>query len=995
MRLFPVPFAPGMDQGTDPAFMGAGQLTLAENVRPARNGRLAKRPHVSLVHSGGSTYRPVQFVDSVGSTNLVAAESELFVSDGTALHSAGTLPCGTPLGMRDYQHTGETAEDTPEVRVLAVSSVPMGDEVVVAYEYQTGGGFGLRTRTMTRVFHRGSGRLRAQSTSLAVSEEQPMLMEVPGQGVRLFYRHRAGEVPGNGVFSAPIQTSGSAARGSALAGVVDITEFVDTYSVATHPSLTSYYFIATCSSSGLGLRLWRVNAANNAPLDSVLVTAGTTSVAAVDICVSPTRVWVVWKDGNAVRARVYSHDFTTFVSPNNQINTVDETAPFQPFVSYRESDGMAVALWSSTNTTVPRAGSQCCSFVLLADDGASFPQSRNLQFLRPLSRVAFLTHQQNASTTTTRMIFAGAEPPTTAPNSPRLFELVFVDGRWKALAVANLEGQANPLELPGDVHVTDGHQVHWAQRVFLRDNMWACRGWEVDLSPAPQRRPVRVGNTLLIPGGELVAFSGAATNEAGFTATPRILQAASSGQGSPNIPAGVYEYTAVYEAMDTAGRLRRSPPALPVVFTAGGTTSTDLSFPPAPWNRHRGAFVMHIYRTLCNGTVAHKLTTLGVTGITYEDGVSDATLAERPILYTEGGVLPYDAAPASTFGVRALGRVWLGGLFERCRVVCSTDIVPGEMPGFPIDPTHWLEFPEDVTGLAEFADELVVFSRHGIWVVSGDGPSITGVGEFPAPRRIPTDLGCVNWRSIVSTGVGVFYQSEAGIMLLSQGATTYIGRAIADELTARPHVLSAALHGEGDSAVVRFVLADRATNPTSTRVATFSLRAGAWSVESHQVTVTHLGDWRAQDGGTMPVLAAGHLQDGILIENGGTETQYVESRIRTGEIAPFGFGGEFRVSRVWVRLLFRGRCRVRLSVLYDEQDTATDYVEWELTGLTDGAVVRREWRPRRHQCSSVRFELRDEEWSGELTNGRGVDFLGLVLEVEPVGAQQLATAQRS
>src|SRR5690606_1438720 len=341
-RLFPVPFAPGTHEGTDPALSGAGQLTLAENARAARNGRLAKRPHVSLVHSGGSTYRPVQFVDRVGSTNLVAAESELFVSDGTALHSAGTLPCGTPMGMRDYQHTGETAEDTPEVRVLAVSSVPMGDEVVVAYEYQTGDGFGLRTRTMTRVFHRESGRMRAQSTSLAVSEEQPMLMEVPGQGVRLFYRHRAGEVPGNGVFSAPIQASGSAARGSPLAGVVDTTEFVDTYSVATHPSLTSYYFIATCSSSGLGLRLWRVNAANNAPLDSVLVTAGTTSVAAVDICVSPTRVWVVWKDGNAVRARVYSHDFTTFASPNNQINTVDETAPFQPFVSYRESDGMAV-----------------------------------------------------------------------------------------------------------------------------------------------------------------------------------------------------------------------------------------------------------------------------------------------------------------------------------------------------------------------------------------------------------------------------------------------------------------------------------------------------------------------------------------------------------------------------------------------------------------------------------------------------------------------------
>src|SRR5690606_23475280 len=148
-----------------------------------------------------------------------------------------------------------------------------------------------------------------------------------------------------------------------------------------------------------------------------------------------------------------------------------------------------------------------------------------------------------------RMIFAGAEPPTTAPNSPRLFELVFVDGRWKALAVANLEGQANPRELPGDVHVTDGHQVHWAQRAFLRDNMWACRGREVVLPPAPQRRPARVGATLLIPGGERVAFPGAAPNEAGFPPTRRPRQAAGSGQGGRNTPPGVYEYRAFSEAM--------------------------------------------------------------------------------------------------------------------------------------------------------------------------------------------------------------------------------------------------------------------------------------------------------------------------------------------------------------------------------------------------------------------------------------------------------------
>ena len=315
------------------------------------------------------------------------------------------------------------------------------------------------------------------------------------------------------------------------------------------------------------------------------------------------------------------------------------------------------------------------------------------------------------------------------------------------------------------------------------------------------------------------------------------------------------------------------------------------------------------------------------------------------------------------------------------------------MPGFPRDASHWLDFPEEVTGLAAYATDLVVFSRTGIWLVTGEGPSTTGVGQFLAPRRVPTDLGCVDWRSVLSTSIGVFYQSRSGIMLLTGQGPAYIGHAIADELEARPYVVRAALHGEGDSAVARFVLADDPEAPTSTRVVSYSLRARAWSVDTYALDqVEHLGEWRDASGGMAGVLAGADLDDGVLVETPGA-AEYAVSRLETGEIAPYGFGTEFRLSRVWFRFTERGPCTVTVTALFDDQQPGDTGVETFTIGVATGSgTVRREWRPRTQNCKSVRFVMQDEA-DGDATS-RGVDYLGLVLEVTADGPHKLPTAGR-
>lgn len=991
MKLLPVPFAAGMDQSTDPAFMAPGGLTLVENLRPTRAGRLAKRPAVATRHSG-ETSRVVQ---GFGAPNLVAASSDVLASSSVdgELHHVGTLPAGTPLGMWSRQHTGTTQEDSPEVEVLRVSSaihVPSG-MLAVAYEFLHGSGFGQTTRLHVRLIDRSTGHVWSEQTILG---EKPMFFTVGG-ALRLAYL-----LDGiTGIYVAPISTTGSVPLGSS--SNVGVGPNVTSYSVAAAAGGTQYYGVRV-SSTGT-LRIWQVGA-NNLIINQEEIDGNLSNSTLVDVCVGPDRVWVVWSNSSGVFGRGYalnlsSHeDFTLHDSGQSNYG--------QPFAGYVETAGFqqACALWYCDDTTM---GPSTLNAVLLSSGSSWGAITRSVTSLRPQSR-PFVVRGA--------IQFVAAQPAIEAPNHFRVCRLATELGGsvWKALSDIELEGQAYPhstAEWPSDVSTVSGSRLTWSHRSLLRTvgasaRQYDVREWEFDLGGVQSRQFLDLTGSSLIPGGELVAVTAAEVYEAGFLATPRVVSVASSGNNSPNIPAGLYQYVVVYESVDPDGRLRLSPPSPPVSFTAGGTTSNKVTVTLPPLLRHRRPFAAHLYRTLVDGTVFYRVTTLRantLTALEYIDTVSNTDLAERPILYTEGGVLPYDPAPASTFGAIALGRIWLGGLFERSRVVCSTDIVPGEMPGFPLDPTHWLDFPDEVTGLAQLDGDLAVFTRSGIWVVSGDGPSRTGEGGFMTPRRVATDLGCVDWRSVVSTTLGVFYQSRAGIMLLPGGAPTplYIGQAVADELAARPYVVDASVSGEGDSAVARFVLAESPTPAepaAATRVIAFSLRARAWSVDTYAATdrLYHLGNWRDANGQEMAVLGARNLQDGVLAEES-TAAEYPPSRVLTGEIAPFGFGAEFRVSRVWLRLTNRGAaCTVTVRIVYDDQLPTDPNLDHITLGIPGGGVfgqpVRLEWRPRQAQCKNVRF-LIDDSQNGPASS-RGVDYLGLVLEAEAVGAQQLQTANR-
>ncbi len=82
-----------------------------------------------------------------------------------------------------------------------------------------------------------------------------------------------------------------------------------------------------------------------------------------------------------------------------------------------------------------------------------------------------------------------------------------------------------------------------------------------------------------------------------------------------------------------------------------------------------------------------------------------------------------------------------------------------------------------ITALSVLDDKLVIFKATDVFAVSGDGPNDTGGGtSFPDPQYVTADVGCSNPNSVVSTPVGLMFQSAKGIYLLDRSlSATFIG----------------------------------------------------------------------------------------------------------------------------------------------------------------------------------------------------------------------------
>lgn len=475
---------------------------------------------------------------------------------------------------------------------------------------------------------------------------------------------------------------------------------------------------------------------------------------------------------------------------------------------------------------------------------------------------------------------------------------------------------------------------------------------------------------LLISGAHPRTYDGAMRVGAGIDFSPRLSASAAASGG---LSAGTYQVCGVFERLDSKGRRTLSPAGTPVpVVVAAGEKITGFIL-PLPFNDPLITAV-HIFSTTANGTIFHRASSVTAptptspTALTaYTVDLSDAQLLVREILYTTGGVLDVTAPPAHHFSHIHRRRLFLGGCEDPYSIPYSFEEVPGEAAGF--NPILELRVPEGKgrpTGIGSIDDKVIIFCQRGIFVVIGDGPDLLGQqNSFTLPEPLATDVGCIDWRSVVSVPQGLLFQSHRGFHLLNRGLQVeYVG---------------------ADVEAWNTWSCVRATQLDSQRQVRFQMKHPSGGTNIALVFDYERGQW---DVFTPYDATDALVWNGVYVRTDGTnifredETLYQDAGVsyswglKTSWLKVAGVQGYQRAYRALFLGSYASPASVNLKVYTDYEATEVESKTAAFDGTTQpGTVFQARHHLKNQQCQSVAFEM---EISG---TGKTIALTNMTLEV--------------
>jgi hypothetical protein len=528
-------------------------------------------------------------------------------------------------------------------------------------------------------------------------------------------------------------------------------------------------------------------------------------------------------------------------------------------------------------------------------------------------------------------------------------------------------------------------------------------------------------------GGALVVwYDGESTMEVGHLVAPvpsAVLEVvATAGADKEPLLADTYFYSAVWYSWDASGTLHRSIPSVFIqkAFTASGSPANDAvelraRMNPAT-NRYinRGGFVVwhkavndiQVRLTRPLEVVKNEVDSAFSTEPTYDEGQATADSVQET-LYTEGGELENVAPEGARLPVVVGGRLWLGDFMRRSRLQFSKPFAPGSASEFAIAPEFNEGFGvvlpdgEAVTGMGVLDSNLVVFTEAAIYVVDASGgPDDGGAGPQFEPRRISSDAGCMEARSIVAYPEGLLFQSKAGIYRIDRGfGLAFVGTAVEDELAAFPVVSSAVLIPEETQ--VRLTVHNDDHNDG--RILVYDYSADAWMT------------WRVEKAArsaVVPVAACYHQPDPrrrgtyVVAEYNGTlfredttthadVSGLIKMSITTGWVQAAQHGGWQRVQNVTAMCSRLGETEPKLSIDTDFHQSGGSLQVYQWSDADVQAFPRAPEAPLRmklidQKSHAVRIRYEDD------TGGAGMELSGFVLDVvQKRGATKVSEGQRA
>ena len=486
-------------------------------------------------------------------------------------------------------------------------------------------------------------------------------------------------------------------------------------------------------------------------------------------------------------------------------------------------------------------------------------------------------------------------------------------------------------------------------------------------------------DNLFIGGGQLFNYDGDLIVENNFLLYPEGLVAASPGTG--------FNYVAVYKWTDNQGFVHYSTPSLQVT----STSLTDVITIPTIRITEKPDVVVELYRTEQNGTLfyfcgsGNNNKTVNSIDITPSVLTDDALIAQKP-LYTTGGILENTVPPTASLVEAHKNRIFLAGLADRNKIAFSKLTGDGNPVGFNLDLTIPLD-PKGgpITALQTMDDYLIIFKRDNIYVLSGEGPTNQGVRNFPIPRLIASDVGCVDTNSVALMPTGIVFKSAKGIYLVSRSLqTVYIG---ADVQKFNNESITSAILVDDDNEV-RFTTSQN-------KVLVWNYYYNNWST----FTSINAVDAELYRNQYVFIQSDGEVNretPALYKDNG----KNVSIKLVTEWIKLDTLTGFQRVK--WVNLIgeYKSQHKLRITLKYNYSDFITDtfiyspdgqfndrfesdefFSATKLFGNGNSGVYEVRIKPKIQKCESIQITIEDIVDSSVISGGESFNITSAVLEI--------------
>lgn len=581
--------------------------------------------------------------------------------------------------------------------------------------------------------------------------------------------------------------------------------------------------------------------------------------------------------------------------------------------------------------------------------------------------------------------FLGAKPVVAGPaNYHHLYGAVIPDGAFfssllhaAGLSTARTVGgcinkfaAAKPSadHTPQIAKDSSTGKCYWPTLTVTDSNIARPLLTEFDFPSTARRQTAQMAGLLYIGGGAIDVYDRRIVEPAGYFERPRILSATPANLAG-SLPSSVDLLVALlHEQRDSLGNLVQSDVSDVRTVTMGAADDTitlTTSSPHGPRGLSEGISVAHRSVSGVNQLRRAEQGTLGATIVLL---ANDTTTRANGIIYTQGargalsGTTPFEAPFPADYLWKWGSRILAANADQ---AFVSREIFPGEQAtwsqavGFTVP-----KISERIKGVCALDGRGFLLTAERIYWFGGDGPNDLGEGRYSEPLLLPSSTGLYDWRSLVETPLGIFFQgSNQQIWLLPRdgSAPVWIGQPVRDTLVAFPVITSATLVTKEQ--LVCFTCNN--TGLTNARIVCYDLRAKTWIVDEFASNTPIVASC-SYDG------RLAYLSGGVVYRERSslTPNAYIEHGLTSGTVNAFGseWGAYPRFGLVGE---YRGDCDLYARVSYDDgksYTTLSKIHQLRSTSYAVGDTVDVEWTPLRWKAQSIRVDF-SARTAGSATEG--------------------------